>query len=107
MKYLKSFEFFQTKTGQALDYEVGDIVVCINDHQLHLQSQRPGHKYVALDNGVKYKVLKIYNNLEDKFLNIKYKRVDVENLETGKISKGWESTRFQTETEFDAGKYNI
>ena len=103
MKYLKTFEFFSTETGQALDYEVGDIVTCSEDKISNLKV----FKHNPLINGAKYKVLRIYNNLEDKFLKIKYKKVDVENLKTGEISKGWESTRFQTETEFDAGKYNI
>jgi hypothetical protein len=103
MKYLKTFEFFSTETGQALDYEVGDNVICFDDEIANLKSTKPN----PLINGDKYKVLRIYNNLEDKYLNIKYKRVDVENLETGEISRGWESTRFKTESETIADKYNI
>jgi len=103
MKYLKTFEFFSTETGQALDYEVGDIVICSDDKITNL---KPTKRNPLID-GAKYKVLKIYNNLEDKYLNIKYKRVDVENLETGEITKGWESTRFKTETELNADKYNL
>jgi hypothetical protein len=94
MKHLKTFEFFETETGQALDYGEGDIVICSDEKGV-------------LDVGTKYKVLRIYNNLEDKYLNIKYRRVDVENMETGEISNGWESTRFQCDTEFDAIKFNL
>lgn len=103
MKHLKTFEFFSTDTGQALDYDVNDIVICSDDKIPNLKS----FKHNPLVNGDKYKVLKIYNNLEDKFLKIDYKRVDVENLETGEISRGWESTRFKAEAEFDADKYNM
>lgn len=101
MKYLKTFEFFETETGQALDYGEGDIVVCSDEKGVVL------NKFSALDIGAKYKVLRIYNNPEDKFLKIKYRRVDVENLETGEISRGWESTRFQADTEFYANKFNL
>ena len=100
MKYLKTFEFFETETGQVLDYSEGDTVVCSDDEKDNI-------KLPALDKGSKYKVLRIYNNLEDKFLKITYRRVDVENLETGEITKGWESTRFQLDSEFVGWKFNI
>lgn len=103
MKYLKTFEFFNTETGQALDYGEGDIVICSDDKIPNLKA----FKHNPLIDGAKYKVLRIYNNLEDKYLKITYRRVDVENLETGEITKGWESTRFKSDTEFDANKYNL
>ena len=104
MKYLKTFEYFNTETGQALDYKEGDIVICSD---ANVPTNNKKFLLSPLENGAKYKVLKIYNNLEDKFLKIKYKRVDVVNVETNEISRGWESTRFQADTEFNANKYNL
>jgi hypothetical protein len=101
MRYIKTFEFFSTETGQALDYEEGDIVICSDD------KYNPTGKYFAIDKGDKYKVLKIYKLPEDKFLKKDYMRVDVVNLETNEITKGWESTRFKTTLEFDVDKYNL
>ena len=103
MKYLKTFELYSSNTGNIVDYKVGDIVVCSNDH---IEQLKPT-KYNPLKSGVKYKVLKIYNLPEDKFMKNPYLRVDVENLETGEISKGWESIRFKTEMESSADKYNL
>jgi len=96
----KIFEYL-TDTGNALDYEVGDTVVCIKS----VKSGDAGKK--ILEEGNKYKVLKIYNLPEDKFLNNPFMRVDVEDIESGRITKGWQSTIFKVEVEFDADKYNI
>lgn len=100
MKFLKTYELY---TGNYVDYVVGDIVVCSDDVIIGLKYS----KHNPLKEGDKYKILKIYNIPEDKFLKNPFLRVDVENLETGEISKGWESKRFKLEFEFDAGKYNI
>lgn len=106
MKYLKTFELHQqAKTGQIIDYEIGDIVVCIKDSGV--MSKIPGSIKHVLEIGEEYKVLKIYTILEDKYLGNKFLRVDVENVKTGEISKGWESMRFKLEMEFDADKYNM
>lgn len=102
MKYLKTFELF-SETGQALNYGVGDTVVCSDDEIKNLKS----FKINPLNANQKYKVLRIYKTPEDKFLNNPYMRVDVENLDTGEVTKGWESKRFKVEMEFDADKYNI
>jgi hypothetical protein len=97
MRFLKTYELY---TGNNVDYSVGDIVVCADD-------KIKGIKTTSLKEGDKYNVLKIYSNPEDKFLKTPFLRVDVENIETGEISKGWDSNRFKLEFEFDAGKYNI
>jgi len=103
MKYIKLFELFET--GQLIDYEKDDTVVCITDSGL--MSKIPGSVKHILEVGKKYKVVKIYTIPEDKYLGNKFLRVDVKNIETGEISKGWESTRFKSELEFDADKYNM
>jgi len=100
MKYLKSFEL---ATGGAVDYDIGDTIICTNEIIHNLRST----KHNPLINGAKYKALKLYNTPEDKFLKTPYLRVDVENLDTGEISRGWESNRFKIEFEADADKYNI
>lgn len=105
MKYIKRFELnteLNTNTGQLLDYNEGEIVVSV-------VNKTQGYKnYLILKDGCKYKVLRLYSNFEDKFLeNPPYKRVDVETIETGEISKGWDSRYFKTEIEFDADKFNI
>ena len=99
MKYLKTYEFY---TGNAIDYSEGDIVVCVES--IKSKFKIPKH---PLEIGKKYKVLKIYQTKEDKFLKNNIIRVDVENVETGEISKGWATTRFKIELEFDADKYNM
>jgi len=96
MRYIKTYELY-TGTGNVIDYEVGDIVVC-------LISTAPT---TSLEKGKEYKVIKIYQLPEDKYLGHKYLRVDVENIETGEITKGWRSTIFKLEMEFDADKYNM
>lgn len=96
MKYLKTFEFFETNTGQALDYSEGDIVICVDSGN-----------FLTLDKGASYKVLKLYKLREDKMLGKPYMRVDVQDIETGYISKGYESTRFKLEVEVYGDKYNL
>jgi hypothetical protein len=100
-RYLKTYELYST--GQIIEYGVGDIVVCVDDVIKNLKS----FKHNPLINGNKYKVIQIYKLAEDIFLNNDFLRVDVENLETGEISKGWESIRFKLEMEFDSDKYNL
>ena len=100
MKYLKLFELFET--GQLIDYEEGDTVVCVKD-----LFKNKGGVVHGIQAGKEYKVIKIYTIPEDKFLGNKFLRVDVEDLETGEISKGWESMRFKSELEFNADKYNM
>ena len=95
MKYLKTFELY---TGNGIDYDVNDIVVCI-DSQLSQKN--------FLKEGNKYRVIKIYQIPEDKFLRNPFLRVDVEDVETGELSKGWRSNIFKTIIEFDADKYNL
>lgn len=106
MKYIKTFEYYNTSTGNALDYDVGDTVVStitrITTYDPHDFSANPG-----LTSGRKYKVLKIYSIPEDKFLGNKFLRVDVEDLETGETLKGFKSTDFKIDIEFDADKYNM
>ena len=113
MRYLKTYELF---TGNVVEYEEGDIVVCVNDTQGWsstggLAGSTSGAPFLGknkfLDIGKKYRVLKIYELPEDKYFGNKYARVDVEDIQTGEISKGWESTRFKQELEFDADKYNM
>jgi hypothetical protein len=96
MKYIKLFEYI---TGNFVNYKVGDIVICD-------KTVGRGGK-IELQENKKYKVLKIYKLPEDKFLKNPFMRVDVEDLETDIITKGWESTRFKAEMEFDADKYNM
>jgi hypothetical protein len=98
----KIFEY-STSTGNQLDYEVGDIVVCSNDRIESIKQ----FKHNPLSKGIKYKVLKIYKLAEDIFLKNPYMRIDVENLETGEITKGWETKRFKLDVEFDSDKYNL
>jgi len=98
MKYLKTFEFFETETGQILDYNEGDTVVCCDGKK---------NGAAILEKGKKYRVLKIYKNVEDKFLKNPYMRVDVVDLETNEITRGWESTRFQQDVEYMGNKFNI
>lgn len=103
MKYIKLFELFET--GQLIDYEVGDTVVCVE--YTGLMSKLPGSIKHVLEIGEEYKVLKIYTLPEDKYLGNKFLRVDVEDLKTGEISKGWKSTAFKSDLEFNADKYNM
>ena len=105
MKHLKTFELYSPPnpgTGNEIDYEVGDTVVCVKAGVPVMKPSRPN-----LEEGKDYKVIKLYSIPEDKFLGNKFLRVDVQNLETGEITKGWESTRFKLEMEFDADKYNM
>jgi len=103
MKYLKTFELYTSPgTGQHLDYDVDDIVICDMDKFFSVIT---GEK--LLKKGNKYKVLRIYQIPEDKFLKNPFLRVDVQDLETDKITKGWKSTDFKTDVEFDADKYNM
>jgi hypothetical protein len=99
MKHIKTFELYTT--GQVIDYELGDIVVCVNDITNNPSS------ILTLNKGDKYKVVKIYRLPEDIYLKNDYLRVDIENIETGKISRGWESTRFKAEVENIADTYNL
>lgn len=101
MKYIKTFELV---TGAYVDYDVGDIVTCVTTTT---SKWNKGELSSALIKGKKYEVIKVYEIPEDKFLGNKFVRVDVKNLESGEISKGWESTRFKLEFEADADKYNI
>lgn len=96
MKYLKTFEFFETQTGQLCDFEKDDIVI-----------SQITNKYLI--KGREYKVLKIYQLPEDKFLVMgnPFLRVDVENLETGEISRGWKSTDFKIDYESISDLYNL
>ena len=104
MKFLKTFELFNTPgtTGQYLDYDVGDIVTVIND----VFSQFDVN-LLLLKQGYKYEVLKIYKLAEDIYLKNLFMRVDVKDIKTGEIKKGWRSTNFKAEVEFDADKYNL
>ena len=100
MRYLKTFELYtKPGTGNPIDYEVGDIVVCIKAVY--------GDTENRIYSGTRYKVIKMYQLPEDKFLNNPYLRVDVENLETGILTKGWKSNWFVTEIEDNANKYNL
>lgn len=103
MKYLKTFELYSTNTGQIVDYKIGDTIICIDDKIPNLKST----KHNPLIKDAKYKVLNIYKLAEDIYLKNPYMRVDIENLETGEISKGWETIRFKTEMESAADKYNF
>jgi hypothetical protein len=102
MKYLKLFELFET--GQLIDYEKDDIVVCIKSSPARWYK---GELVSALEVGKQYIVVNLYQIPEDKYLGNKFLRVDVRNIETREISRGWESTRFKSELEFNADKYNM
>jgi len=94
----KIFEYY-SKTGNQLDYEVGDTVIFIaKNHRI---------TDLMLKMNKKYKVVKIYSIPEDKFLKNPFLRVDVEDLETGEVYKGFKSTDFKLDVEFDADKYNL
>jgi hypothetical protein len=96
MKYIKTYELYAEKgTGNVIDYEEGDIVTCV----------KAGRFPLNLND--KFEVLKIYTIMEDKYLGNKFLRVDVKNIETGEKSFGWESTRFKSEMEDMADKYNL
>jgi hypothetical protein len=102
MRYLKTYELHSAPgTGNMIDYEVGDTVVCVDD------SKKMSMRNFPLVKGKEYKVIKLYQQPEDKYLGNQFLRVDVENTKTGEITKGWESTRFKLEMEFDAGRYNL
>ena len=103
MKHLQIYELY-TGTGNVIDYEVGDTVVCIKKA---ISKWYKGQKSSELEEGKEYKVIKLYQIPEDKYLGNKFLRVDVEDIETGIISKGWESTRFKLDMESDADKYNL
>lgn len=98
MRHLKTYELYNTPgtTGQHLDYDVGDIVMAINDVFS-----------VKIKQGHKYEILKIYKLAEDIFLKNPYMRVDVKDVETDEVTRGWKSTLFKTDIEFDADKYNL
>jgi len=102
MKYLRTYELY-TGTGNEIDYAVGDTVVCVEGTKI----PKGINKLPSLEEGNEYKVVKLYQIPEDKYLGNKFLRVDVEDTKTGKITKGWESTRFKLDYEFDAGKYNV
>lgn len=110
MKYLMTFEI-HTQTGQHLDYSEGDIVIsCVDKAETPPRLIKVRHgatRRLVLKNGDRYKVLRLYNTPEDKFLNNPYMRADVENIETGEISKGWDSRYFKTDVEFTADKFNM
>ncbi len=99
----KLFEY-SLETGQIIDYNVGDIVICISGQP---DKWYRGKKVSGLKEGEEYKVIKLYSIPEDKFLNNKFLRVDVQNIKNNEISKGWESTRFKSNIEFMADIYNM
>lgn len=98
MKYLKKFELYTT--GNELDYNVGDTVVCNTTHY----DQKT--QISVVEKGQKYKVLKIYSIPEDKFLKNPYLRIDIQD-ENGKVYKGFRSDHFKHEIEYDTNKYNL
>lgn len=100
----KLFEY-SLETGQIVDYNVGDTVFCIDD--IGHNGAARGNKLVDLNQNKQYKVLKLYKTIEDKFLGNKFLRVDVQDIETGQITKGWESTRFKADIEFMSDLYNM
>lgn len=100
MKYLKYFEL--ARTGNQLDYDVGDIVVCVNSFYKDFQGTE-----TILEKDKNYEVLKIYKTPEDIFLKKPFMRVDVKDLESGEITKGWESNRFKIEMEYFSDLYNM
>lgn len=97
MKYIKSIlEFHDTETGQLFDYDLGDTVVCITPiNGLEMEKQ--------------YKVVRIYKLPEDRFIAMgnPFMRVDVEDMDTGAITKGWRSTYFKLDVEMDADIFNL
>lgn len=97
MANIKTYEEF-SKTGNFLDYDVNDIVICVKEND-------GLKKYLNI--GDEYEVLKIYQLPEDKFLKNDYMRVDVKHIETGIISKGWKSTLFKSELEYYADEFNL
>jgi len=101
MKYLKTFELFSEPspgTGRYIDYEVGDTVTCIEDFDPF------GKKTV--EKGEKFKVTRIWQTPEDKFLGNPYLRVDLIS-DTGKVLRGMKSTMFTGEIETEMDKYNL
>lgn len=116
MKYLKTYELYNKynnikpvnqaprNIGLDVEYFVDDIVICTATKR---DKNNPTFGEVILQEGKKYRVLKIYQLPEDAYLNNPYLRVDVQDIETGEITKGWTSTLFKTEMEFDMGKYNL
>ena len=64
MKHLKTYEYFQSETGQYIDYDKDDIVICSDDNIPNLKA----FKQNPLKNGGEYKVLSIYKRPEDKFI---------------------------------------
>ena len=83
MKYLKTYEKF------GLNYDIGDIVVCINPNIIKSDLK---YGYGDLEYGKKYKVI----NMEiEKLLSGESRyliRLVIQNLETGEISR-WVSDR--------------
>ena len=80
MKYIKKYELFSV--GHDVEYSVGDIVVCTETKldRLLMKNDAEWLKNPLLEEGKKYKILKLYKTLEDKFLNKKFLRVDVEDI---------------------------
>lgn len=99
----KLFEY-SLETGQIVDYNVDDIVICIKSAPSKWYRDE---EVSGLEKDKQYKVVKLYSIPEDKFLGNKFLRVDVQDIETGEISKGWESTRFKSDIEFMADIYNM
>ena len=101
MKYLKKMFELQrtTDTGNFMDYKEDDIVVSVTTIER-------GDK-ILLTKERKYKVIKLYKTVEDKFLNNPWMRVDVEDLETGEITRGWRSDQFKKKADFISKKYRL
>ena len=96
MKHLKKYENYNT--GNSLDYNVGDIVV-LNKKKVNVPT--------ILDDNDKYEVIRIYSIPEDVFLKNPYMRIDIRNIRTDEIIKGYTSDLFRLEIENDADIYNI
>jgi hypothetical protein len=102
MRYIKTYE-----KSYKIIYSIGDIVICVD----------------AFDNseieiGKKYRVLKIYDSEYNLVSKTYYQKnckentigdlaVDVEDIITGKESKGLFATRFTSEERYMAKKYNL
>lgn len=102
MKYLKKFE--DVDRIIPYNYTIGDIVVSLSTIE---GINKFGDTTILLKRGNKYKVLKIYRELDDKSIENPYMSVDVEDIETSKNTYGWRTSQFELATEFDAKKYNI
>ena len=106
MKYLKSYEYVESNIDKKCNYNVGDIVVCVETVKglpsMHNKETEIFTPILSdlITKGEKYKVKDI-KNINNKCV------VDVTNVETGKNTINLSTEYFISEEEYNAKKINI